>query len=213
MRLNDLTGKRFGRLTVIQRGEALGRKGVYWLCLCDCGNKCTILGNALVTSHTTSCGCYSKEVSKRAKIHGLCHTKEHAIWKAVRQRCNDKNASNYYRYGGRGIKVCPEWDNFQNFYAWCKESGFKEGLTIDRINNDGDYSPANCRWVDKITQGNNKSNNRKVFYKGELLSLMQIERLTGIDHRTIGFRLNSGWATEQAVETAPKYGNRIKAHD
>lgn len=211
MKLNDLTGKRFGRLTVLGRAEANGRKGTYWLCLCDCGKTCSVLSGALVTGHTTSCCCYAKEVSSRAKTHGLCHTKEHAVWKAMRQRCNDKNAENYYRYGGRGIKICSEWNNFTNFYQWCKESGFKDGLTIDRIDNNGDYCPENCRWVDKIAQGNNKCNNRKVMYKGELLSLMQIERLTGIDHRTIGNRLNSGWTVEQATQIKPRYGNRIMA--
>lgn len=209
MKLNNLKGKRFGRLIVLERTDAKGRKGTYWDCICDCGNQCSVLSGALVSGHTTSCGCYATEVSCRAKSHGLCHTKEHAIWKAIRQRCNDRNACNYYRYGGRGIKLCLEWQNFENFFHWCKESGYKDGLTIDRINNDGDYSPDNCRWVDKVTQGNNKSNNRKVLFNGEMLSLMQIERITGIDHRTLGYRLNKGWTVEQATEIVPKYGNRV----
>ena len=209
MKLRDLTGQTFGRLTVLERGDSLGRVGVYWKCRCECGNECTIHANAIVRGHTRSCGCLAEEIAKKPKSHGLSSTREFQIWKAMRRRCNCKNASNYYRYGGRGVKVCDEWNDFVNFYKWCAENGFKEGLTIDRIDNDGDYCPENCRWVDKITQGNNKSNNRKILYKGEQLSLMQVERITNIDHRTLGKRLDAGWTIEQSTEIKPRYGNRI----
>lgn len=211
MRLRDLTGQKFGRLTVLERGDSLGRVGVYWKCKCECGNECTVHGNAIVRGHTKSCGCLAVETSKNAKSHGLSSTKEYKIWKAMRRRCYGKNTENYHRYGGRGVRVCEEWSEFSNFYKWCGENGYKEGLTIDRIDNDGDYCPENCRWVDKITQGNNKSNNRRILYKGEELTLMQIERRTGIDHRTIGKRLDAGWTVEQSTEIAPRYGNRIVA--
>lgn len=211
MKLRDLTGMKFGRLSVIERADPLGKKGVYWRCICDCGKECTVLGNALVTRHTKSCGCYLRETSNRPKSHGLSKTKEHAIWKAMRQRCNDKNASNYHRYGGRGIKICTEWNLFINFYNWCQNSGFKDGLTIDRIDNDGNYEPNNCRWVDKSTQGNNKSNNRKMMFNGELVSVTRVGSIIGIDRRTISYRLKSGWTDEQCVSIKPKYGNRISA--
>lgn len=210
MKLNDLTGKEFGKLTVIGRGDANGRKGVYWNCICQCGNSCTVHARALVSGHTKSCGCYNVEIASLPKTHGLCHTNEHAIWKAMRQRCKNKNASNYYRYGGRGIKICEEWNLFEAFYKWCIESGFEAGMTIDRIDNNGNYSPENCRWADRITQGNNKSNNKKIVYRGVPLSLNQIERMTGIDRRTIAYRVKSGWDAEKIVNTPAKFGNRIK---
>lgn len=209
MKLRDLHGQRFGRLLVLEREIDYGKKGVYWKCLCDCGKECVVLGNALVNGHTKSCGCYAKEVSKKPKTHGLSNTSEHAIWKAMRQRCYNANAQNYHRYGGRGIKICKEWHDFKAFYIWCSQSGFKEGLTIDRIDNNGDYCPENCRWVDKVTQGNNKSNNRKLLLNGELISITQVGKITGIDRRTISYRLNSGWTDKQCVEIKPKYGNRI----
>lgn len=208
MKSLDLTEKKFGMLTAIRRTDSNGRIGVYWHCICDCGKECDVHSHALVSGHTKSCGCYQK-LHPSNVVHGLSKTKEHCIWKGIRQRCNNPNASNFYRYGGRGIRVCEEWNNFENFYRWCKESGYKYGLTIDRIDNNGDYSPSNCRWVDKTAQANNKCNNRKVRYKGKIVSLMELERITGIDHRTIGYRLTRGWSVEQASTIAPKYGNRI----
>jgi hypothetical protein len=210
MKLNDITGKKFGRLTVIEQGDSNGRKGVYWNCICECGNKCTVHARALVSGHTKSCGCYNLDRISQPRTHGLSHTNEHAIWKAMRQRCYNKKASNYYRYGGRGITICQEWGNFENFYKWCSESGYKNGMTIDRIDNNDNYSPQNCRWADKITQGNNKSNNKKILYRGEMLSLSQMGRIKGIDRRTIAYRVNRGWDAEQIVNTPAKYGNRIK---
>lgn len=214
MKLYDLKGQRFGRLTVVDRDYTNRHKGVYWKCRCDCGNISSVLSCALVSGHTKSCGCIVREMSSIPKSHGLCNTKEHAIWKAMRQRCNNSNASNYKYYGGRGIKVCKEWDDFSNFYEWCNKNGFKEGLTLDRIDTNGDYCPENCRWADALTQCNNKRNNHKVKYNGAYLSLMQLERLSGIGHSTIGYRLKSGWTVRQAVSIMPKYGNKsILSHD
>lgn len=209
MRLQDLKGQRFGRLTAIERTDSLGRKGVYWKCVCECGKETSVHARALVSGHTKSCGCLAAEVISKPKSHGLSNTKEYSIWKAIRRRCNGKLATNYARYGGRGIKVCEEWNDFTNFYKWCAESGYSDGLTIDRINNDGDYSPTNCRWVDKLVQGNNKSNNRRVVYNGESVTLMQLERMTRIDHRTLGKRLDAGWTVEQCTTISPKFGNRV----
>ncbi len=200
-------------LTAIERTDSKGRKGVYWRCVCDCGKECDVHSHALVSGHTKSCGCYMR-LHPSSVTHGLSKTREHYLWKGLRQRCLNPKAGNYYRYGGRGIKVCQEWDDFTNFYKWCQESGYKHGLTLDRIDNDGDYSPSNCRWVDKTVQANNKSNNKKVQYKGKIVSLMELERITGIDHRTIGYRLTRGWTVEQAATIIPKYGNRlILSHD
>ena len=117
---------------------------------------------------------------------------------------------NYYRYGQRGIKICDEWNDYVKFHEGALTHGYKEGLTLDRIDNDGIYSPDNCRWVDRVVQGNNKSNNRVVVYKGEKITLIQLSRLCGIERRTLGYRLKRGWSVEDAVSIMSKFGNRVK---
>ena len=210
MRRLDLTGRRFGKLLVIDR--ALNNKTqTRWNCICDCGRYAIVGTNCLMRGHTKSCGCSKGEFVSLNRIkHGLKNTATYVVWKGMRERCNNPKASNYYRYGQRGIKVCEEWNDYVKFYEWAIANGYKEGLTLDRINNDGDYCPNNCRWVDKLTQGNNKCNNRVIEYQGQRYTLIQLSRLCGIERRTLGRRLSVGWSIEDAVTIPPKLGNRIK---
>lgn len=155
----DLSGHKYGRLFVVDISHKYKRPGgyqvTYWNCVCDCGESTTVVGSDLRTGHTTSCGCFHKEMmSDRQKTHGMAGTRIYTIWKSMKGRCN--NQSNCYEnYGGRGIGYCESWETFDNFLLDMGES-YSDGLELDRIDVDGDYCKDNCRWVDGSLQAYNK---------------------------------------------------------
>ena len=155
--LIDLTGQRFGRLTVVSRAENRGNQ-TRWLCKCDCGNEKIIAGNALKSGVTLSCGCYHKEVTgKIRRTHGGTGTRLHSIWQNMKARCYRESAREYENYGGRGITICDEWRNdYKAFHDWAVENGYADNLTIDRKNVNGNYEPSNCRWITNEEQQRNK---------------------------------------------------------
>lgn len=164
----DLTGKRFGRLLVLSKCEAGKDGGFYWLCKCDCGKKTTVKSGNLRSGHTLSCGCFMKErISETQSIHLESHKRLYNIWSSMKARCYNSNSTFYKDYGGRGIKVCNEWkDDYMVFHKWAYSHGYDEnapfgGCTIDRINNDGDYEPSNCRFVDMKAQRHNRRDSKK----------------------------------------------------
>lgn len=192
----DLTGQRFGRLTVIKYvGES------QWLCKCDCGNETIVDRGHLRTGHTKSCGCLKLRNENHGTKHHLTHTTLHRLWCGMIGRCYVKSNSGYKNYGGRGITVCEEWNNdFMSFYNWAIANGWKEGLTIDRIDVNGNYEPSNCRWVEWKTQARNKRNNTTITWNGETHCLKEWEEITNLP---ICKRYFNGWTIEDMF-TKPK---------
>lgn len=166
--LIDLTGQRFGRLTVIMREGRDSNGSATWFCKCDCGSACVVRGTSLMRGYTNSCGCLHREFAgNNLSTHRKSKIRLHTVWKSMKTRCYNPHSNYYRRYGGRGITICNEWkDDFQAFYDWAMANGYDENAprgkcTIDRIDNDKGYSPDNCRWVDMKTQISNRSHSSK----------------------------------------------------
>jgi hypothetical protein len=200
--VHDITGQRFGRLAVKQfAGRSRHRKAL-WECLCDCGNVTIVVGSDLRNGRTNSCRCLHKELlKKRATTHGETRSPEYIIWNLMRQRCMNPNATNSHRYIGRGITICERWSKFENFLQDMGRRPSPE-LTLDRINNDGNYEPGNCRWGTEEQQHNNTSKSKFLSFNGETLTIAQWARKLGIKYMTLYTRIISlGWTAEMALST------------
>lgn len=201
----DMTGQKFGRLTVIGRTENYitpkGTKFSQWICKCECGNTCTAKVSDLKYGKTKSCGCLHNELARQRRTkHSLSGTKLYMIWKAMKQRCSNLNNKDYPNYGGRGIKVCDEWRNsFESFYSWAMSNGYSEELSIDRIDVNGNYEPNNCRWANATMQQNNKRNNRILEYKGETHTIAEWSRILHISRDVINKRIAKGDSIEEII--------------
>ena len=148
-----------------------------------------------IRGRNKSCGCYSSN-----RTHGLSYkTPLYSVWKGIKARCYNVHNKRYKNYGGRGITLCAEWHDFKKFYDWSLANGYKEGLTIDRIDNDGNYAPDNCRWADTMTQANNHSDNHFLTYNGETFTLAQWTRKLNFPLNLIWKRLQRGWSVEEAL--------------
>lgn len=199
MKKIDLTGHKYGRVAVLSYfGHKNGRTA--WNCLCDCGNTFVTTGDSLRTGKTSSCGCYRHEREIEANVkHGLHGTRLYKIYHHMKQRCYDSGNSRYKNYGGRGIKICQEWlSDFKNFYNWALENGYKENLSIERIDVNGNYCPENCKWIPMIEQYKNKTNNIIVEYKGEKKILSEWCKELNLRYSIVHRRLNDGWDVEKA---------------
>ena len=211
--VKDLVGQRFGRLTVLYLVEANG-KGVTWHCKCDCGNEKDVSSRCLLGGHTKSCGCIAKEGNNYK--HGGAKTGDferlYRVWERMKERCNNPNFFAYDRYGGRGIKVCEEWLDYNVFRDWALSHGYDKDAehrkcTIDRIDNNKGYSPDNCRWVDQKAQNNNYSRNRVIEYNGEKHNVSEWSTITGIPYYTLMNRIRRGYTVEELF-TIPVGGKR-----
>lgn len=193
--LINMVGQRFGRLTVIKLSEKRTYSGgTKWICKCDCGNTTEVSRTHLIRGGVKSCGCYAKDyaknvTSKREFKHGYSDKKIYYVWQQMKARCNNPNEKAFRRYGGRGIKICSEWqgkNGFINFVNWSLNNGYKEGLSLDRIDNDGNYEPSNCRWTTRKIQQRNMSRNLLITMDGETKCLAEWCEIKGVDyHRTL----------------------------
>jgi hypothetical protein len=192
----DLTGKRFGRWQVLElvgkRRDA--RHQFIWRCRCDCGTEKTVSGSTLKLGTSVSCGCYKRE---RSTTHGMDGTPTYKAWSAMLARCNNPKSKEYHNYGGRGIRVCEAWHKFEPFFADMGER--PAGLSIDRIDNDGNYEPENCRWADWKQQNRNRRNNKMMEFRGERISLAELAERHGLGYRLVWRRIKRGLSAEEAV--------------
>lgn len=191
-RIENLIGNIYGRLTVVKYSHKKGAKS-YWLCKCSCGNKVTIRSDCLKDGNSKSCGCLNVDAHVK---HGECVTKTklYHVYYGILTRCYKTNNKAYSHYGGRGISVCKEWlDDYENFKKWSLDNGYKEGLSIDRIDVNGDYEPQNCRWVTQKVQSNNTRRNVNITYNGETHNLTQWSKILGINRNTLNFRIKNNW--------------------
>lgn len=187
MKHYDLTNQRFGRLTAVSPVGKTRGGTMLWECVCDCGEKHIARSGGLRSGDVMSCGCLRRETTaKKSTVHGLRHTKLYRVWRGMKERCLNENDKSFHNYGGRGIKICDEWlHDFQAFYDWAMANGYADGLSIDRIDNDWNYCPENCRWATRDEQNNNKRVSRMVTVNDETHTIGEWAKLTGINYHTL----------------------------
>lgn len=205
--IRDITGQVFGRLTVKERApdkrRSSGFPQVMWLCECSCGSTCVTQSSALILGRTISCGCYKSERFRRLVTkHKMSFSPEYRHWVSLRTRCRDPNNPIYKNHAGRGIKCCERWNSFENFYADMGPRPTPKH-TVERINNDGDYEPSNCRWATSAEQARNTRRSVATIINGERVWMAEASRRLGIPISTIAYRIRTGWPIERAF-TEPR---------
>ena len=219
-KIQDLTGKKFGRWTVIEYAGIDKHHNALWLCECSCENKTRkiVISNNLKRGISKSCGClmmemsrekmiaYNKEAHRPSLKHGLSGTRIYHIWSNMIDRCYRKNNRKYSDYGGRGIKVCDEWrKGIEPFWEWATNNGYAEDLEIERIDNDKDYCPENCKWSTRKEQVRNRRNTRKLTYNGETKTIQEWADEIGIRYITLISRIDKlKWSIEKSLTTPPR---------
>lgn len=214
----DITGRRFGRLIAIEATDKRSiSQSIIWKCKCDCGKYAYVPVNSLTTGNTKSCGCFAAERPNVDAVtkHGDSKDKSeyfglYRAWVHMKGRCNNPNDAKYHDYGERGIRVCDDWYDYETFKKWAIDNGYDSNLSIDRINNDGDYKPDNCRWADRTTQMNNRRTCHYLDYNGERHTLQEWSNITGLKYTTICHRLQLGWSVEEALSSPPSAIKRRK---
>lgn len=204
----DLTGQRFGRLIAIERVGKDNQRRTLWLCKCDCGNKIVTRIASLRNGTTKSCSCLQKEITrKRSTIHGLAGNHAYCprlyrIWKNMKTRCYNPKPYKYKNHGGRGIIVCKEWLKYMPFHEWAMSHAYEKHLTIERIDNNGNYEPSNCRWATYKEQSLNSRQNHLITYNRETKTLYEWAKICNMKYKTLSSRLlDYGWSVKKAIET------------
>lgn len=209
MKQLNLTGKRFGKLVAIKTAGKTKNGAYLWKCKCDCGNEIIANVGNLKNGHTKSCGCLRVDRCKtNFTKHGLEHTRLYGIWSDMRLRCYDEKNIAYHRYGGMGITICDEWKNdVKAFYDWATANGYKDSLTIDRIDNDGNYCPENCRWATVKEQASNRRSNILVTHNGKTQTMKKWANEVGTPYKVVWARMQKlGWSAERALTEPVKKG-------
>lgn len=207
-RSRDLTGMRFGRLTVTEFAGGDGRKG-WWTASCECGTSKLFVGSELLKGRTQSCGCLQSELaSARLKTHGLSRHRAYAVWRSMMDRCRLPSHRVYHRYGGRGITVCERWHDFAAFWADMGPT-WKPGLTIERMDNSTGYSPENCTWATRKAQARNTRVNSYIDTPSGRMMICEASDLTGLNWTTLAYRAAAGWPAAHMFDP-PDSGRRIR---
>lgn len=207
--LADLRGKQFHRLTVLHRASQNYKTAAVWVCRCTCGSIVEVVGLALRSGNTKSCGCLRNEKTRQRAVcrnttHGLSHLPEHEVWEVMKARCSNPSHKSYPDYGGRGITVCPEWAaSFESFYNHVGPRP-SDNHSIDRVDNNKGYEPGNVRWATAKQQGRNKRTNHHLTLNGETKTLAEWSEITGIKKNSLSARSRYGWSDERILTTPPR---------
>jgi hypothetical protein len=211
----SLVGIQFGRLKVTKKLDSRNYH-MHWLCECKCGNTTEVSTGNLKSRHTLSCGCLQKDHAAISKTkHGLYfdehgkRTKLYRVWGGMKERCFDFSNKAFSDYGGRGIKVCSEWLDYETFHAWAMAKGYKEGVSIERINNDGNYEPSNCKWIESSKQASNRRNNHYLTFNGQTKTITVWANELGIYPKNLLNRITRGWSVERALTTPDNTRRKI----
>lgn len=207
--LINLTGQRFGKWIVLERANNDTQGRARWLCCCDCGRKVIVNSSSLRSGKSKGCqSCQLRRINTR---HGQWGTRLYSVWQGIIKRCENPNATHYEHYGGRGIRVCSEWrKDFMIFREWALANGYEEGLTIDRIDNNGDYESNNCRFATRKEQRRNSRQNRLVRIGNETKLLCEWAEEAGIHQSVLRSRIRTGWPEHRLLE--PVHRKKAKVH-
>lgn len=203
-KFKDLSGKIYGRLTVIERDYAKNKKDIYWKCQCSCGSPIkSIRGDKLKNGDTQSCGCLRTELKT---LHGDAtrnrRTRLYKCWCNIKSRCNNPADTDYMYYGGRGISICQEWEtDFSTFKTWAICNGYENNLTIERKENSKGYNPLNCYWIHQKEQSKNKRNNILITYNDQTKCLAEWCVELNLKYSRVRSRLLRGWSIYEAFTT------------
>lgn len=205
---DEWIGKRYNKLTVIEPVKVTDKHGNnawYWKCKCDCGKETVCRPRDLLVERVKSCGCKKAiDTGNRRRIHGENKTRLHQIWVAMRGRCHHDR---YKNYGGRGISVCPEWENYVNFRDWALKNGYADDLTIERVDVNGNYEPSNCKWISSAEQAKNRRSNFRIIINGIERPLSEWCEIYNAPYQTVHTRIRDlGWDAEHALTTPVIHG-------
>ena len=208
-----MIGQTFGRLTVINNPNITKGGKRYWECECSCGRVILVPTGNLKSGNSSQCrACGNKNRKTKPRKHGETKTRLYRIWTSMKSRCSNPVTINFHRYGGRGIKVCDEWEkSYESFRDWALSSGYSDNLSLDRVDNDGDYEPDNCRWATRKEQGENMYTAQLITFNGETHCLAGWARKLGFSKSTLTARINRyGWPIERALTETPTRGGNVR---
>lgn len=202
----EWVGKKYGHLTVLRPVHFISKNGNqqwYWRVVCDCGVEKDVRPYDVISGHYISCGCARKRGEQVYSTHKESHTHLHNVWCGMNNRCNP-NHKHCKGYGDRGIGVCKEWEDYEKFAKWARSNGYKEGLSIERIDVNGDYCPENCTWIEKEKQARNRRTTFWIDFRGRRMSLAEAAEIVGLPYKQVHYRIKHGWSIEDALNTPLK---------